>query len=443
MSGLAVLAKESGHEVSGSDTNIYPPMSLQLEKFEIPIYDGYAPAHIPTDVDYVIVGNVIKRGNPAMEYILNRRIPFISGPQWLKEHILRKRDVIAIAGTHGKTTTTSMITWILTAAGFNPGFLIGGIPENFAVSAKLGQDPFFVIEADEYDCAFFDKRAKFMHYYPKVLVLNNLEFDHADIYPDLNAIMQQFIYLLRTVPNNGWIVQHMSDFNLQSLTDPQNGYCFSQRDTFHGEGALWQAIPNTKDCSAFTVIHENKTLGEINWPLLGEHNMHNALAAIAASSHVGVDPVLAIEALPSFKNVKRRLETKACVRDVVIYDDFAHHPTAIATTLRGLRARVGEGARIIAVLEFGSYTMRVGVHKTRIKEALAPADAVICKETEKDWGLNSLLSEFNQSAHSFKTVDDIVDHLTTHIKPGDHVVIMSNSGFGGIHQKLIAALEKG
>jgi UDP-N-acetylmuramate: L-alanyl-gamma-D-glutamyl-meso-diaminopimelate ligase len=438
MSGIAVLAKQSGHTVTGSDMNVYPPMSTQLLEQGIQLSEGYDPAHIPANVDCVVVGNVIKRGNPAMEYVLAQQIPYVSGPQWLAEQVLKDRWVLAVAGTHGKTTTTSMLTWILAEAGLKPGFLIGGVPENFGVSARLGELPFFVIEADEYDSAFFDKRSKFIHYHPKTAILNNLEYDHADIFPDLAAIQQQFHHLVKTIPGNGIIIHHAEEANLVEVL--KKG-CWTPAHTFGGANGEWRAKLIKADGSAFSVWQQDKGLGEVHWGLLGKHNVDNALAAIAAAAHAGVAPKVAIAALGTFKNVKRRLEVKGQAKDIVIYDDFAHHPTAIATTLAGLRAKIGAQARMIAVLEFGSYTMRAGVHKDRIQDALREADMVICKGTEAEWGLQSLLAQFKQPTALYPDVDSLVQHLTPRLKAGDHVVVMSNSGFGGIHQKLLDAIE--
>lgn len=438
MSGVAILAKQSGHEVSGSDMNVYPPMSDQLCAQGILLQEGYDPRHIPENVDAVIVGNVIKRGNPAMEYVLNAKIPYFSGPEWLAENILRKRHVLAVAGTHGKTTTTSMLTWILQQAGLTPGFLIGGVPENFGVSAALGESPYFVIEADEYDSAFFDKRSKFIHYRPQTLILNNLEFDHADIFPDLAAISQQFHFLVKTLPGNGLIIHPTQDEPLAAVFEKG---CWTPTTTFGANGA-WEAQLLTGDGSAFAVKHQGVTVGEVYWQLLGQHNVQNALAAFAAANHVGVTPQIAVNALPTFKNVKRRLEIKGQVNGIMVYDDFAHHPTAIATTLSGLRAKIGK-ARMIAVLEFGSYTMRTGVHKSRMQEALHQADMVICKSTDNDWGLQHLLTTFTQPTALFQEVDALVGSLAPQLEAGDHVIIMSNAGFDGIHQKLLNALAKG
>lgn len=439
MSGIAIIARQSGHQVTGSDMNVYPPMSIQLERQGIELMEGYDPAQIPSDVDCVIVGNVIKRGNPAMEYVLDKGIPYLSGPEWLAKNILQNRWVLAVAGTHGKTTTTSLLAWIMQHAGLEPGFLVGGVPENFGVSARIGEQPFFVIEADEYDSAFFDKRSKFIHYHPKTLILNNLEFDHADIFPDLDAIKLQFQYLLRTVPGNGQIIHHAPDEN---INDVLSRGCWTPTTVFGSKNSSWRADLIKADGSAFKLIHDGKVVAEIQWQLLGKHNVDNALAAIAAAHHAGVAPQKAAEALSLFKNVKRRLEVKGEVNNIVIYDDFAHHPTAIATTLSGLRAKIGK-ARLIAVLEFGSYTMRSGVHREKIKDALNDADMVVCKSTEQDWGLKNILAEFKQPTALYQDVDNLVSHLAPALQSGDHVVIMSNSGFGGIHEKLLSTLEKG
>lgn len=438
MAGIAVIAKQAGYDVTGSDLNVYPPMSTQLEAQGIRLMNGYDAKHIDPSVDCVIVGNVISRGNPAMEYVLEQNIPYISGPQWLAENIMRDRWVLAVSGTHGKTTTTSMLTWILEYAGLKPGFLIGGVPENFGVSARNGESPFFVIEADEYDSAFFDKRSKFIHYHPKTLILNNLEFDHADIFPDLDAIKQQFHFLVRTVPGNGLIVRNAEEPNLQDVLAKG---CWTPVDTFSGPEAHWQAKLVKTDGSQFVVSHKNKPVGEVSWGLLGNHNVNNALAAIAAAHHAGVDPAIAIEGLALFKNVKRRMEIKGQVNGVTVYDDFAHHPTAIATTLNGLRAKIGN-ERLIAVLEFGSYTMRSGVHKDQMKDALMTADMVVCKQpVADDWGLAESLKAFPQPTSLYDNVEVLVENLVKQVKSGDHIVIMSNSGFGGIHQMLLRAIK--
>lgn len=449
MSGLALLAKQLGHQVTGSDDGLYPPMSIQLADQKIHVSKYTDLSCLDNKLDVVIVGNVIKRGNPGMEYILSQRIPFISGPQWLYEQILKDRWVLAVSGTHGKTTTSSLLAWILDHAGLTPGFLIGGIPENFGVSARLGNGPYFVIEADEYDSAFFDKRSKFIHYRPQTLILNNLEYDHADIFPDLTSIKQQFHYLIRTIPNNGLLIHPAQD---KELADVLEMGCWTPKTTFgtpkkHSSSRSssdqpdWQARLAKEDGSLFQVIYQGDFIGEVSWNLLGIHNVNNALAALAAATHIGLAKETAMRALTDFKNVKRRLEVKGKIKEITIYDDFAHHPTAIATTLSGLRAKVGDGARIIAVLEFGSYTMRKGVHKNQIQTALEKADMVICKNTDSDWGLKTILAQFKQPTAIYDEVENLVTHLVPKLMANDHVVVMSNSSFGGIHQKLIAALE--
>ena len=435
MAGIAQIAKQAGHEVTGSDLNIYPPMSTQLRALGIAVQNYDQP--LPPSLDCLIVGNVIKRGNSAMEYILENKLPFLSGPEWLAKNILRNQYVIAIAGTHGKTTTSSLTAWILEYAGKTPGFLIGGVPENFNFSARMGGGSFFVIEADEYDSAFFDKRSKFIHYHPDTLVMNNLEFDHADIFSDLAAIQQQFHYLVRTVPGNGLIIYHAEDEN---LTEVLGQGCWTPISTFAGKDSPFQAELIEQDGSHFILLHEGKRVGEVHWELLGKHNIENALAAITVAHHLEIPIKTIISALPLFKNVKRRLEIKGESRGITVYDDFAHHPTAIAKTLSGLRAKVGKD-RILVVLEFGSYTMRKGVHQGTIKDALTMADIVICKRpVTENWDLKTVLENFSQPTALFDEVDSIVEALAKELKPGDHVVVMSNSGFDGIHQKILNAI---
>lgn len=438
MSGLAVLARENGDQVSGSDMNIYPPMSTQLSQQGISVTEKYDPTSLPDHIDCVIVGNVIKRGNLVLEYILNQRIPYCSGPEWLARHILRNRHVLAVAGTHGKTTTSSLLTWILECAGLSPGFLIGGIPENFGISARLGKAPYFVIEADEYDTAFTDKRSKFIHYQPQTLILNNLEFDHADIFPNLEAIKMQFHHLVRTIPGHGSIIRYVEDNHLAEVL--QMG-CWTPIVTFGGEDGEWHAKLQRNDGSAFTVYRGQQKIGEVQWSLLGIHNVNNALAALAAATQINISPENAIKSLSSFKSVKRRLEIKGEVNGIVIYDDFAHHPTAIATTLMGLRHKVGQKARVIAVIEFGSYTMRMGVHKDKIQQALSAADIVVCKNTEVEWGLKNFLKNFKQPTVLYDDTDQLIEGLVPQLRSGDHVVVMSNSSFNGIHQRLLDKIK--
>lgn len=436
MSGVALLAKSQGHSVTGSDEKVYPPISTQLAKEGITLLHGYDPAHIDPGIDAVIVGNVIKRGNQAIEYILSKRIPYISGPQWLAEQVLCKRQVIGVAGTHGKTTTTSLVTFILDSAGLNPGFLIGGIPQNFGVSARLGQLPYFVLEADEYDSAFFDKRSKFIHYRAQIMVLNNLEYDHADIFPNLRAIKQQFHYMIRTIANNGRLIVNAQDRNLKALL--QMG-CYTPVTTFAGQAGEWRAKLLKPDGSIFQVSYHGKVQGEVHWDLLGQHNVDNALAALAVAEYLGVNREIALQALQGFKSVKRRLEIKGCINGMTIYDDFAHHPTAIAKTLTGLRARIGK-ERLIALVEFGSYTMRSGVHKKHLAKAFQLADQVVCKRPTKDFGLEQILQSLHQPTMVYDHVDEIIKNLLPQLKSRDHIVILSNSGFDGISQKLLTSL---
>jgi len=436
MAGIARLAVECGHQVTGSDMALYPPMSTQLEELGIKVSFGYEPCDIPRNVDCVIVGNVIKRGNPAIEFTMNNQIPYTSGPAWLFDHVLKDRTVLAVSGTHGKTTTSSMLAWLLDQAGFDPGFLIGGVPENFGRSARMGSNPYFVIEADEYDSAFFDKRSKFLHYRPHVLIINNLEYDHADIFPDLHAIKQQFHFLARTVPGNGHIIYPSSDDNVLDVI--QKG-CWSNTHAF-GKGSSCHIDNERSGGSEFDVMIDGcKTT--IKWPLLGKHNMHNALAALLALQAIGADVSKGAAHLAQFKNVKRRLEIKGKVRGITIYDDFAHHPTAIAATLNALANKISSSARLIAVVEFGSYTMRSGVHKNTLHTVFDAADEVFCKLPNPDWGVDEVLRKLAKPAQAFEDVNEIVDRLKTTLRVNDHVLIMSNGSFDGIHEKLLHALN--
>lgn len=439
MGGVALLAKQLGFQVTGSDKHIYPPMSQQLIINNIKTNEGFLPRHIDKSVDFVLVGNIIQRGNESIEFTLSEQIPYLSGPEWLHRFVLKDRCVLAVAGTHGKTTTSSLLAWILDHTGLNPGFLIGGIPENFGVSARLGTGKYFVIEADEYDTTFFDKRPKFLHYRPNILILNNLEFDHADIYPDIQAIQQQFHYLIRTVPGNGCLIHNQSDPNLKAVLAKG---CWTPTKTFAGLDANWQSSLIVSDGSAFKVRYQNEEMGEVRWALLGQHNVNNALAALAAAYEVGVDMQQAIESLSKFKPVKRRMEIKWQKNDVTFYDDFAHHPTAIAATLNSLRQRVGSKSRLIAVLEFGSYTMRTGIHKSRLQEALKDADIVFCKNPKTDWGLQKILQTFPQKSYSYDCTDRLVNQLVNMLQPGDHIITMSSTAFDNIHQKIAKVLNK-
>ncbi len=439
MGGIALLARETGVEVTGSDANVYPPMSTMLEEQGVSISDGYSADHFTDDTDCIVVGNAMKRGIDAVETMLNKNLSYTSGPQWLHENILKDRWVLAVAGTHGKTTTASMLAWILEYAGLNPGFLIGGVPENFGLSARLGDSPFFVVEADEYDTAFFDKRSKFVHYHPRTAVLNNLEFDHADIFPDLQAIKTQFHHLVRTIPSEGLIVNNASEDNLQDVLDMG---CWTPVESFSANtnDSAWSANYLNADGSEFDVIFEGEKQGTIHWNELGAHSVSNGLAAIAAARHAGVPVDQAIAALSEFKGVKRRMQLRGEVNNVRVYDDFAHHPTAIETTLKGLRASIGS-SRIIAILEPRSNTMRMGMHKDKIANSLTAADQVIMYQPEGlDWDMGDVIASLGDKGTLLTNVDDIVQMVANISQSGDHVLVMSNGGFDGIHDKLLASL---
>ena len=482
MGGIAVLAKQAGHRVTGCDANVYPPMSTQLQAQGIELIEGFSPEQTKLNPDIYVIGNVVSRGNPLMEEILNQGLPYISGPQWLAENVLQGKWVLAVAGTHGKTTTSSMLAWILEYAGLAPGFLIGGVPENFGVSARLPQvpplmdrqahleraafntpsplrgegarnkarlheaeidaqncSPFFVIEADEYDTAFFDKRSKFVHYRPRTAILNNLEFDHADIFDDLAAIEKQFHHLIRTVPQNGLVVSNGKEDSLKRVIDKG---CWSTVEQF-GTDADWQA-KNAAGDGSFDVYFKEERQAHLSWKMLGEHNRMNALASIAAARHVGVAPCIAIEALSEFKNVKRRMETKGVVNNITVYDDFAHHPTAIETTVAGLRAKVGDfkstGSRILAVLEPRSNTMKLGVMKAALPASLKDADLVFCYGANLGWDAAEALKPIKNKAQTFENLENLVSAIAKSAKSGDHILVMSNGGFGGVHQKILDAL---
>lgn len=436
MGGIALLARALGHRVTGSDANVYPPMSTQLQEAGIDLMEGYAASHLRPAPDVVVVGNAMKRGIPAVEYVLDQGLPYVSGPEWLRENLLRERRVLAVAGTHGKTSASGMLAWVLEDAGLDPGFLIGGVPKNFGVSARLGSAPFFVIEADEYDTAFFDKRSKFIHYRPRTLVLNNLEFDHADIFDDLAMIQRQFHHLVRIVPASGLIVHPTGEPALDQVLEMG---CWTPRETV-GDGGDWSAQPERPDSSRFRVSLQGEPVGALDWDQTGRHNMLNALAVLAAAGHAGVPPQRSIAALGRFRGIKRRMEVRGKVAGVKVYDDFAHHPTAIAATLEGLRKRVGD-ERIIAVLEPRSNTMRMGVHEAALAAALKQADLVrLFAPPDLAWDPAPLCADFGPGADGFTQVDDMVRQLTAEARPGDHLLIMSNGGFGGIHQKLLDAL---
>ena len=439
MGGLAVLAKQAGFDVEGSDANVYPPMSTQLDAQGIGLKQGYLAEHLEPPPDQVVVGNAMSRGNPAVEYMLERGLRYTSGPQWLCEQVLQDRWVLAVAGTHGKTTTASMLAWILEFAGLQPGFLIGGVPNNFGISARLGESPFFVIEADEYDTAFFDKRSKFVHYRPRSLVLNNLEYDHADIFPDLTAIERQFHHLLRIVPGNGLVVVNANDGNLSEVLDMG---CWTPVETVSVGSfpARWQAEPVVSDGSVFRVLLDGESQGEIRWQQLGDHNMHNALSAVAAARHAGVPVEQSIAALSCFTGVKRRLEVRGEAAGVTVYDDFAHHPTAIASTLAGLKRQAG-GGRLLVVLEPRSNTMRLGVHRADLAGSLADADAVWLYQPEDlAWDLSEVTGALAMPASVSADIDTLAASVAIYARAGDRLVVMSNGSFGGIHEKILADL---
>ncbi len=438
MGGLAVIARQLGYQVSGSDQNVYPPMSTQLEQQGIQLMDGYCAENLDSNPDVVIIGNALSRGNPEVEEVLNRGLNYVSGPQWLAEHVMHDKWVLGVAGTHGKTTTASMLSWILEHQGFNPGFLIGGIPLNFGISARLGGGPenksgFFVIEADEYDSAFFDKRSKFVHYKPRTAILNNLEFDHADIFPDLDAIKRQFHHLVRTIPGEGLIISPECDANINDVL--AMGCWTPVENTSINASAQWNVELLKADGSQFSVLFENNQQGIIEWSLTGEHNVYNAISAIAAANHVGILPKDAIAALSQFENVKRRMEVLAKINGVTLYDDFAHHPTAIATTLDGLRKQVGK-ERIIAIVEPRSNTMRLGVHTETLAKSLANADLAIMYQPQNlDWDL-SKLNSYADNIEIYQSLDGIIAKLKVEACAGGHFVLMSNGSFGGIYQRL-------
>ncbi len=442
MGGIAALAKQAGFKVTGCDANVYPPMSTQLEAQGIALIEGYAHEQTELNPDVYVIGNAVSRGNPLMEAILNQALPYISGPQWLAENVLQDKWVLAVAGTHGKTTTASMLAWILEYAGLAPGFLIGGVPENFSVSARLPgtpkQDgksisPFFVIEADEYDTAFFDKRSKFVHYHPRTAVLNNLEFDHADIFEDLAAIEKQFHHLVRTIPQNGLVIRNVEE-SLQRVIDKG---CWTPVETFGSEDK-WHA-KNAQGDGSFDVMFGAEHHGHLAWDIIGQHNQMNALASIAAARHVGVPVTQSIEALNTFKNVKRRMELRGVVNSISVYDDFAHHPTAIATTIAGLRANVNQ-ARIIAVLEPRSNTMKLGTMKAALPASLVDADFVFCYGGNVDWGIEEALLPIQEKSQVFMDLDALIAAVVKLAQPNDYILVMSNGGFGGIHQKLLDTL---
>lgn len=440
MGGIAVIARQAGHRVTGCDANVYPPMSTQLQAQGIELIEGWDPGQTGLKPDLFVIGNVVSRGNPLMEAILDQGLAYISGPQWLYENVLREKWVLAVAGTHGKTTTTSMLAWVLEHAGLNPGFLIGGVPMNFDASARTTASPFFVIEADEYDTAFFDKRSKFVHYHPRTAILNNLEFDHADIFDDLRAIETQFHNLVRTIPGSGLIVCNGRDEALARVLAPGHDgkpRSWSTVEYFDAESG-WSATE--RDATTFEVRLNGQAQGSVQWELLGRHNVSNALATIAAARHAGVPVAHAIEGLQGFRNVKRRLEVRGVERGVTVYDDFAHHPTAIETTLAGLRSKVG-GARILAVLEPRSNTMKMGVMKDSLAPSLRDAQCVFCYTGGVGWDARAALAPLGARLSCEDDLDALVRAIATEARAGDHVLVMSNGGFGGIHGKLLTQLR--
>nr|WP_315238886.1 UDP-N-acetylmuramate:L-alanyl-gamma-D-glutamyl-meso-diaminopimelate ligase [uncultured Albidiferax sp.] len=443
MGGLAALAREAGHRVTGCDAGVYPPMSDQLRALDIGLIEGFSADQLALQPDMFVVGNVVSRARtadgapkfPLMEAILDAGLPYTSGPQWLAEHVLQGRHVLAVAGTHGKTTTTAMLAWILEHAGLQPGFLVGGVPLNFGVSARLGAGKTFVIEADEYDTAFFDKRSKFVHYRPRTAVLNNLEFDHADIFDDLPAIERQFHHLLRTVPSTGRVVTNGLE---ESLARVLHQGCWSEVRSF---GAAVSDFTAQGEPHHFQVLQRGNLVATVEWALGGVHNQLNALAAIAAADHVGVPADVAARALGAFQNVKRRMEVIGNVRGITVYDDFAHHPTAIRTTVDGLRRRIGPGQRILAVFEPRSNTMKLGAMKAQLPWSLEDADLAFCHSGGLDWDARSALEPMGDRAQVADTVDALVAQVVAAAQPGDHILCMSNGGFGGIHAKLLSSLQ--
>lgn len=430
MGSLAILAREMGYKVSGCDVNVYPPMSTQLERAGIQLDQGFATSHLDCEPDLIIIGNAMSRGNPLVEYVLDRGLPYTSGPQFLHDYVLKDKWVLAVAGTHGKTTTSAMLAFILDYADMKPGFLIGGVVQDFPFSARMGESPFFVVEADEYDTAFFDKRSKFVHYSPRTVILNNLEFDHADIFDDLNAIKKQFHHLLRIVPSTGRVVFNAAEPN---LFDVLARGCWSEKVSF-GEQGDWQA-ENTEQGIVIGNPSQSNETWLLNWQLLGEHNTQNALAAIAAAQHVGVKPALAIEALSQFKGVKRRMEKIAEVAGIHLYDDFAHHPTAIATTLAGVKQKYS--GRVIAVIEPRSNTMKMGVHKDILAASVEQADVCYWFVNDKQgWSLPE------SAGQRFSEIDALIADIVEQAQAGDYIVFMSNGGFSGIHGKVKQALEQ-
>ncbi len=436
MGGVALLARSAGHTVSGCDANVYPPMSEQLKEQGIELISGFDPEQLDPAIDMYVVGNAISRGNPLLEAILDKNLPYTSGPQWLAEHILAGKWVLGVAGTHGKTTTTSMLTWILEDAGLNPGFLVGGVPQNFGISARLTDSSFFVIEADEYDTAFCDKRSKFIHYRPRTLILNNLEFDHADIFQDLAAIERQFHHLVRTLPRNARIIANAEEASLHRVIDQG---CWSECEWFNERHEGWWA-QETSEHNQATFLFKGLEQAHGVLPMPGVHNRANALAAVAAARHVGIMPTQSLNSLASFKGIRRRLELRGIARDVRVFDDFAHHPTAIELTIAGLRRQHPQG-RILAILEPRSNTMKLGIMKNRLADALKGADASFCYTHQLGWDAAAALAPLGSAARCFSDLEELVHTAAQWVQPGDHILVMSNGGFGGVHDKLLQALR--
>lgn len=437
MGGLAQIARTLEHQVTGSDQNVYPPMSDQLASMGIEIMNGYEPEHLTPQPDLVVVGNTISRGNPALEYVLDNNIPYISGPEWLYRAALKDKHVLGVSGTHGKTTTTTILVWILEFAGLKPGFLIGGVAENFGLSSRITESDYFVIEADEYDTAFCDKRSKFIHYHPKTIIINNIEFDHADIFQDIAAIRREFHHLLKTIPRSGKVVAPADDLEINKVLEMG---CWSSIDSYNGLESKWTLTDFDADYGRFVVNKEDES-AEVLWPLIGEHNAYNALAAIIAANNVDVPIETACAALSEFKSVKRRLECIFNANGVHIYDDFAHHPTAIRKTLKALRQHAAD-ARLIAIMEPRSNTMRMGVHAETLSSAFAEADQILLFQADNvDWDIAAHMSELGDRCRVFTDIEDIVSLIATQQQSGDHIVVMSNGGFGGIHKKLIDILS--
>jgi len=438
MGGLALLAKQLGHDVSGSDVNIYPPMSTQLELAGIEFMETYSASHLKPAPDLIIIGNTLSRGNECVEYVLDHDLNYLSGPQWLAEQVLQDKHVLAVAGTHGKTTTTSILSWLLKSAGKNPGFLIGGFDENFGRSAQLGKSNLFVVEADEYDTAFFDKRSKFIHYRPRTLIINNIEYDHADIFADIGAIRREFHHLVRIMPASSEIIIQANDAEIERLMAMG---CWTPVVTFGIESGQWSVAPLKQDFSSFQLNCDGKVVGAVDWSLIGRHNASNAIAAIVAARHVGVEPAESCHALAGFKNVKRRLQRLACINGITVYDDFAHHPTAIQATLTALRENVGQD-RIITILEPRSNTMKMGIHKQTLAPALLKSDMVrLYQPANIAWQLEHVARELDGKCRVYNNVSDIIEDIALNAQAGDHIVIMSNGAFENIHHRLIDRLQ--